>query len=77
MAVATGVAPMSPLPALSTALRPRAERRRLRNEIGVALVLKVLALVVLFYILNAGPERPEPTPEAVAAHLAAPAAETQ
>ena len=61
---------MSPSSSETATLRPRAERVRLRNEIGVALVLKTLALVVLFFILNAGPERPEPTPAEVGAHLA-------
>ena len=62
---------MSSSSSMDPTLQPRAERVRLRNEIGIALVLKTLALIVLFLILNAGPERREPTPETVGAHLAA------
>jgi hypothetical protein len=48
---------------------PIRQRRRLRNEIGVILVLKVVALTVLFQLFFSGHDRGATGPGEVARHL--------
>jgi hypothetical protein len=45
------------------------ERRRLRNEIGLLLVAKVIGLILLSYFFFSGPNRPTVEPERMARHL--------